>query len=757
MFAGWGIRVDGLLGDDSAKDKKIADFTQEEFLDFVEESLLFESKEQDVLEEQELEALEGDESLIAKFLMGKLKDSDATPNFLMILTSQSKIPEIRYKDVIPDYSEVIFICDTDFAHQDAFSCGYDFVEASGGKTYTLKNKDVNLTPGGSEILDFFLDGKRIFVIPESYLVSPLYDKTLANYFFAISRAKVGFEPIAGKKLVENETKMEQLQKFKGFLDTPLYEISVYTFSLIIFALVFFGVLKILVKTPKKFIRREFYSETSQSAWGVFLAGRRLFVYPLVILLVLYIPLVIVISIRDMSSLDFGYIQKYVFDTFSLEYVYGSVKGGHIFRALFVLYNLVLATLLVPVLAPNLINFVKASRIIFRRGVNKSVSRRIPLISAVFLIGIVAFCDVDSSLNTIVLILLVITYFSYLLNKQYQGAAAIHTKKEKFLALFLSLFLIFAGLGYRYYRGVVSVRYEYEPLIGVKDEIVMLPYSKQHGEGVLFEDFLLEVDSPLFADNYLLYHPEFNFVENRDIKDFKLEGSYMVLPTSEDGFFKEVLRNGDFREMVSSQMMTPTFYIEGSGLDHYFDYSIEVTFDCKEGLEPRSLNLSWFSLSSKEFVDEDEDEDGGVELLEEAVKFLAFPGCDTAMAGDTAPTDHVSYRVPLNNNYWGDEMVLFELTSSNLKDIVRYGIFREGVGVRLNFIEPYVTGKVFEGGRGSKMVAYSPEVVEGGINFENSSEGKFNLSFPINILMKQGLLNQPFIMWTSDNKIIILRD
>ena len=53
--------------------------------------------------------------------------------------------------------------------------------------------------------------------------------------------------------------------------------------------------------------------------------------------------------------------------------------------------------------------------------------------------------------------------------------------------------------------------------------------------------------------------------------------------------------------------------------------------------------------------------------------------------------------------------------------------------------------------------YSPDAAKGGVRFENELGSEFNISGPLNTLMRKKLLRQPFILWTSSNKVVVIRD
>ena len=85
---------------------------------------------------------------------------------------------------------------------------------------------------------------------------------------------------------------------------------------------------------------------------------------------------------------------------------------------------------------------------------------------------------------------------------------------------------------------VEIAYGEEDLIGVVDEAVVLPYSKQLGEKTLIHEYNFSGSWPVFVDHYLVYSPSHSRVENKNAKDFKKEGSFYI-------------QNGDIEDIIST--------------------------------------------------------------------------------------------------------------------------------------------------------------------------------------------------------------
>jgi len=280
----------------------------------------------------------------------------------------------------------------------------------------------------------------------------------------------------------------------------------------------------------------------------------------------------------------------------------------------------------------------------------------------------------------------------------------------------------------------------EDLIGVKDNIVLLPYDKYHPKYVIFKDHMISGQHPIFVDDFLVYHPDFKFIQNKNIKDFSSDENFYILKFGSAEIKKEIATNTTLLQALTGGTKGRTFYIENLETTLIKNnYSIELEVECRVINKPVNVDVRYTVKK-------------GTSATQKKETLIYFPGCLTL-------ENSATYGVPIS--FLDDlkaDLVLMELMNID-RGIRSVKLFLNNQEQPLQFIneDNIRMDEVYflERKKGDKIVVYSHSLMKE-ISLNRVGETQ-NISEVLNRFGPEGNLRNPFRIWSVDNGVIVKND
>jgi hypothetical protein len=681
----------------------------------------------------------------------------------------------------------VLVCDSPFVYEGLFSCDY-----SGYELLTGEVRDISAGSGDRPavpVLELIIQGKMLFVVPERNLVVAESRKGIESYFQAYTRASK-VDPLDIEVISDGESRGSLLtEELRNIKSSSVYESVVYALWILGFVFVLGPLLVKLVHNPhilKELLGLNIYKKGLVSCLDTWVrVVIRVRTYLLLVGLFILFQLVAFLgylSFRVHEVLDIGFISEHIANVLNpLNYRQFSefVGVSELITLLWLLGLLVIVFLLA---LPRLVEILRHS---YRLVLNQNVKVEFPKYAVPILIlaglTVSLFLPLDAAYTFLIFIVLGVIYLLALLQKQQVSLSDLYSKKEKTLFGMLMGFFVFTNIGYTILTQgrFDEPKYDTKDLIGVTDDMVMLPYKKEHTGYTLFKDFLIGSDLPIFVDNYLIYYPGFSKVSNRSVGGFNDVGSYLVVNPSREDLAGFILKGSgsslSLLDKIGGEQVGNMFYLREPIEDLRSDdpddekdhgYYFRFVFDCTREIKTNTIRIRNYYVEGDSKVSRSERE------------LMHFPGCgreETIIAeevvengtvveeipeGEKLLAYMVDYEIPIK--FTLDNLNVYEFPDFDQKGIVRIDIIKETDAVEL--LEP-----VFFNYSSKDQLLYK-NVQDTGTEFFSYyfgdarqvdlntplEDGMFNMSKPINVLQKGKLLNKPFVIRSLGEASIIIR-
>ncbi len=726
--------------------------------------------------------------------------------YLLILESQKeKAQKLQETGVIPSYRRIILVSKA--YPQDLY------LNQSSASAKLPADLDPKI-----------IDTKTYYIIPEVYLTAPGLQTQTASYFKAVAKAE---------QASMSKSKDASSSKTKGLIanlrKSFLFESAVYAGAILLIFMAFYGLFTTLVRNPTRLLQKEFYLRLLSGSVGFITKYQSILLFGFILLALFYIPILYALYLKTKLLGDPTYVAKYITTTLDSLAMSNHLTSQNIFRLGFMFYNYVLAILALILLIPGLCKVTAISNRKFA-SVNLKASFVKWAVPTVVLVTIVllAFFPVDSLLGPLALVAVFMTGLIWYIHARKLAYTQLFTIKERRVLLGLLTLGIALNIAWPAFQKSLPVKYAYEPLIGIKDEVVMLPYSKKWGRNVLFDKHYYSGDSLIFADGYLIYAPGFEKVVNKSLMDFETNGSsatgikntFTIVARDTKKTMEALLKRPALVDYFRTAEFSPVFMLTDTNSDALYDknLTLSLTFNCGRNPSPAAVKLETISLNrwaggqGNQGQQKDRDENdkqnqtanhGALDALEtQSTEVLNFPGCEQKMSPET-------FQVPLDAFLLPEGRPILRLRGIDTKSLAGAKLYADGQEIPLIFINakildettytliyqspainpstttelvtnPKATTEYAKKSATSKpkeITAYSTEVKKETVFdltqppannqpngtyrpylLEESAPQGFDISFPINTLMKQGRLDNPFIIWSSKpNEIIKTED
>jgi hypothetical protein len=733
---------------------------------------------------------DGKEKTIDDFLAG-----DGKGKHLVLLSSSVPVPGLS-----PGLSPVILVCDSPFSSDFAVKFFFDSNNVSSNEVSSV---------GGFLRIDSE-QNIDLWVIPESLLLTPEKRSETNEFFKAVKKADKA--PLNVDKDKEEEDK-SFLDSIREFSKTTVFETFSIAVSMFFIVILMHRILKLLSQEDKKISLsdiKDFFNVNKNMP-----LYQRIIFFGTICLIVIYLILMSFVSIKNMQKIDLGYILSYSIDCLNPKNIITSVSTGGYFRLIVFFYEAVVITLILVLLLPSAVKILKSAffKISHARIKPEVKKYPIPILILVSLL-IASFVDISESYWFLMLMMLILAFIIF---KNKSDLDFInYSGKEKTWYVCTAILIVGLGFLLKVREKNVEIPYGEEDLIGVVDEAVVLPYSKQLGEKTLIHEYNLSGSWPVFVDHYLVYSPNHSRVENKNIKDFKKEGSFYIqngdlediifaiysnealanelISTTPTNFFRiKSLRNtgNDFGEVevvnfmngedgeakktdetenINNSDNTLINVKEDRNLVKPYNArepKIRITFSCKrQNIGINDVEADFYYLSKEEGgsneeeingekgdsggdkeVGKNEEGDNESKIETESETLFYFPGCSKIGVPQT-------YEVDFDTPYTDSDYLFVKLNDVLPEDIESIEIING-----YEIINPvYFLSKDGYGILDSQEITTFPNSPIVNYIFGDSydlsfdivlnEDEKFDISKPINELIKEGVLKDRFLIWST---------
>jgi len=646
--------------------------------------------------------------------------SDPTKKGYLILLS-SDIPEGKY---LEGNSKIILVCDKPYSNPAPldFTC-----DKSSAHSDQLENTGDFLMARNAEKID-------IYVIPENSLVSLDKRNDVEDYLKALKRSdKVSLSKDEGS---DGETKSMK-DEVKNLFKTTTFEMFGIAVSMFVIASLSFGLLKSLSSEDKRKFDPLIFKKILLKISEFFSSHRWVTVYSLIVISIMYIPIVVTLGIKDGQGGNVGYFIAYSLDAFKIKSLANYVSQGDYSRVALFFYNSIFLIILASLFVPLVINTILVASSKIGNAKLKPRVQKYAVPSLIILsIFTSSFFEISESYRFLILVIVILS-FVIINNLRFRNFDYKYSLHEKIWFVFSAFLIIVAGFMMGIREKNTDPKYKNEDLIGVTDDVVMLPYLKQMGENVFFNERLTVLSEPIFVNQYLVYSPIHSRVENKNISEFKDEGSFYIQNGDPEDMVSNINSNGNLSKILVSESPTSFFKIEnfenGFGEENA---QIQITFSCeRKDLGVDKIKSDFYYISK----------DGGVE--KENKTLLYFPGC--AKVGEPE-----TFTVEFSPPYFESHSFFMRLADVLKTDVKDIKIITSDI-----VIEPtYYLGSsgydvIVSKGQTDSSISLITNYIFGDsydLSFDLNPDlvGKFDISEPINELVKEGILKDNFLIWST---------
>lgn len=659
------------------------------------------------------------------------KDND---KYLLALTSQEYLSD-------DSYSNVIIICDNSLLSGSNFpvDCTPSTLDDFDFRTTSTKESTASYKISGI-VNPIKIDSTNYYFIPEILMVTPDYREVLANHFKALSKTddiKIGTK--------DPESQVDLVGQLKNIKDSMSFETASYATFLFVFVVVSAGLLKILVLNPRDLLKKDVYRKQFDRFLAFLKNYHGIFTLSLFVLAFLYIPIIYALQLRGSVLGIYEYPYLYIKNTLLPTNYRDIVMAKNIFKIGFLLYNYILGVLILLVAIPKSEPIISVSVSKFRsvRLKNVFVKWLMPSVIVVNMI-LLGFFEIEELIGFLSLsIVILFLAFTYIKSRSIEFAGLFKKKEIAVVSLVMVVVLIFDFI-YPIYKQQTPIRYANEPLIGSGDDVVLFPYSKKWGENVLFEPHFYNGDSEIFADSYLVHSLPAKKVINKPLNQFNNENSVIILSGTPSEVVEALFEKSEIVNYLATGKFSSFFTVDLSDKSDLTTATIQI--NCQHSPNSSTLTMDIYSKDS---------EDRGGKVNKSKIDALKFPGCEP---------DSVTkfYEVPIDSYLLPDQKLFIVLGGLDEQTLIDFRLFGGGVEIPATFLKNNILDEniysiVYKSPViGNDLYAYSTRVKEE-VSFDmNFTEEGFDLSEPINDLMKHGFLNNPFIIWSSGGVEIIDR-
>jgi len=656
-------------------------------------------------------------------------------SYLLLLSSQKLSPGFSYRNII-------LICDTDDLLNSALPapCTYTTLRDI---NFSLLKPDESITSNilGEVIRPVVVGGVTYYVVPEILLVTPEYRLKLGNYFKALADAdKVTLE--RGGALSKTPV-FDTVDKLRN---SSILEGSIYAFALLTVVLLAGRLLVLLGSRSRSNFTKELFVVVYRRPLNFIRKNFDVIIFIFFIISTLYIPIIYALGVRGALMGDSGYAASYILNTLNPTNFPQVVMSKNIFKLGFLGYNYILGIFAVLVTLPSFISIIGNSVNKFRAFSLKNDFIKWAVVAVMWVTtALLAFVEVENMISFLIGSLSFLMLSLVYMRNRKIVLVTLFNKKEGSIIIASMVLTLTLNITYPIYLNGTPIKYSHEPLIGLNKEIVLFPYSKKWGKNVLFRPHFYNGISKVFADGYLTYNQGAQKIINRPLSAFEDSGNFAIISGKIEPTIEILLRNPGILPLIQSNSFSTIF--------SFADFAgqqaprIALAIICTANPEPATINLEIYSLGR------DEAEQNAI--ITESIEILKFPGCSSSDGTKI-------FEVPLGMPPLHENFVIARVVGTEPSIFLEVKLVTGDTEIPLTFLNKDILNEnkysiLYQTPGTAKFItSYSADVEkEFPIDVKTTEEG-FDLSAPINELMKMGVLNNPFIIWTDQGIEVIQR-
>lgn len=655
-----------------------------------------------------------------------------TKDNLLMLGSQIKEMSQLALAGIKDYKNVFLICDV----SEPVNLPHGLVCTNGGFSLNSMNPveatasyTVSQTLRPTEI-----EGTVYYIIPQALILTPEYESNTENYFKALARSQRSF----GESYLPSGA-----ASFAVFKNSSTLEGSIYALIILVFISVFMKPFVAATKNPKQLLTINVYTDLLERPVVFLSKYSSAIAFVLTILTFLYIPILYTLIVRGEMLGNAKYPLDYILSTLDPQRIPDYIIQQNLPRIGLLFYSYTLFLFAIFLVLPSIVRSIVSSYAVVARVKLRTNIVKWSVPAIVYLSGLLlAFKDLDSLLGLLSFCIVILGALLIYIKAHAINYSSLFSISQRRILFVAAVFVALMNLIYPVYLSKKPTEYRYEPLIGTKNDVILFPYSKQWGDSILFEPFNYTGSSQVFADAYLIYSPEAEKITNKNLKYYKEEENSSIASRETETTLKLLMSHPALINKTTISGFSPLFLLDLSAIDLNDLPTIraELTFSCDFRTLPGTVKLrSVYPVPIVPY--------SGI------TEIFNFPGCKSYSGTET-------FQVAL------DPLIF----TSNKMFVYVDGIDNVGL-VGLKMLAPekelpitYINKSILdessyalipsEGKRMTDVVNYS-EGIKDDFSFAiKRGEKGFDISGPINELVKQGLLKNPFVIWTSEPYEII---
>ena len=365
------------------------------------------------------------------------------------------------------------------------------------------------------------------------------------------------------------------------------------------------------------------------------------------------------------------------------------------------------------------------------------STRRALSSVIVLLALFAPLSLTVSPIPLILLSMLLIYLTYKQRAHKSFLKDAYSTTQKYKLLLLILLFGFFGILLNPVFDYLLGRPVSEALFNTREDFVLLPYTKEYAGNVVFADFELTPDYPIYVDDYLVFHPDFDVIHNKNVSSLDVEGNFIISLTEKKDYAEAFYTSNPFKEVLKVEKLSKAFYL--SDVDTKQSYSLKFYINCTA--DPEKIYI-------KEFNQVDS------EIKSKSSLVLYFPGCSET----SSDASLVTYQVPFSVSEGDVPERLFMIEGIDEKSIDRIEVYENDFSKDVNFLNTeMLKGRVFEQklNSNSEITAYSADINVSN-SFSNVFGEPFNISQAINALKEQDVLENPATIWSSRFEDVLIR-
>lgn len=444
-----------------------------------------------------------------------------------------------------------------------------------------------------------------------------------------------------------------------------------------------------------------------------------------------ILLLVFISITDKGFFDFRYIVTYVQNLFYLSENDLSLMGV-LLLFIFALLSFIYFVIVLPYLSTS-------TRLLYKNLLEKKLNSPVLKVSFLFFVffGILTSFYLPNKksalLNTLILLfILVILSYEYLKNDY-----ILKFELREKISLIFSTVIIFISIQFI----PIKLPLYYTDLFAPKETFVLAPRVIKPLSNTLFRTFTTDPPSILIANNFVIYHPKYSKIINRNFDQFNTNENFVIVFKSAEEMVKSLLKHYNLVSLFMVEQGTSNYFISPNG----FISGIKMTrvmIDCSVEISPSDISLVLhFTDSTGKYK-------------KKSFDMSHFPGC---VPGETSPNTEYYTDVDFVERA-KDENIIFEIkglpVGSYSFEIYSYKGLEEISNINVSLNSLIFSQNKF---KSDVLYAYSSGSFND-VSFINDMKSKdFDVSVPINYLVTSGLLESKFLLWSGSYDFVVLKN